>query len=228
MNGEFYKSVQTDIEDAVKYATSLFDAECDLKGDMPLRPWGDAKKLAVLGWSFGGYSALWQMTANPGLYKCAIAICPISSVGAADAESKKAFGGSPLIAKYWEQVFGKDVSRKKAAAMKASPMYHINKIPAGSSVALYHGENDPRAPIQHSYNVLRELKECGVAGEMVAFADEGHGISNRANLLYMYYRIEEFLCKQFGMTAFDAGDDVEQFEQNTGTLKWSAEYKCDV
>ena len=23
-------------------------------------------------------------------------------------------------------------------------------------------------------------------------------------------------------------DDVEQFEQNTGTLKWSAEYKCDV
>ena len=34
MNGEFYKSVQTDIEDAVKYATSLFDAECDLKGDM--------------------------------------------------------------------------------------------------------------------------------------------------------------------------------------------------
>ena len=44
----------------------------------------------------------------------------------------------------------------------------------------------------------------------------------------MYYRIEDFLCKQFNMKAYDAEDDKEQFEKNTATVKWSAEYKQEV
>lgn len=164
------------------------------------------------------------MTSNPGLFKCAVATCPISAVGAADGQSRKAFGGSPLIAKYWNRVFGINVSKNVLAAKKASPMYHIDKVASGSSIALYHGEDDPRAPIQHSYNMLRELKKCGIAGEMVAFSGEGHGMKNHSNSLYMHYRIEEFLCKQFGMTVFDAGDDAKKFEKKTGTVKWSAVY----
>ena len=165
------------------------------------------------------------MTANPEMFKCAVAICPLSSVGAADKLSKKAFGGSPLIAKYWRRVFGRDVSRRKAVAKKASPMYHIDKVAKGASIALYHGETDPRAPLDHSYNILSELKSCGIAGELVTFSGEGHMISKSANVLYMHYRIEEFLCHKFNMTAFDAGGDAKKFEQNTATVKWSAEYK---
>eukprot|EP00580_Thalassiosira_gravida_P014092 CAMPEP_0201682746 /NCGR_PEP_ID=MMETSP0494-20130426/51775_1 /ASSEMBLY_ACC=CAM_ASM_000839 /TAXON_ID=420259 /ORGANISM="Thalassiosira gravida, Strain GMp14c1" /LENGTH=576 /DNA_ID=CAMNT_0048166509 /DNA_START=46 /DNA_END=1776 /DNA_ORIENTATION=- len=222
MNGEFYKSVQADIVDAAKYATRNNDTECD-DVDPPL-PWGDIDQLAILGGSFGGYSALWGITSSDsGLYKCAVAICPISSVGAADEQAKKAFGGSPIIAKYWHRVFGKDVSKKRTIAMKASPMYHIGKV-TNASIGLYHGENDPRAPIEHSYNMLKELKRYGVAGELVTFSGEGHGISKDENFLYMYYRIEEFLCKQFGMELFDAGEDTKKFKQNTATVKWSAEY----
>ena len=228
MNGEFCKSVQTDIEDAINYATAPFDAEEDIRGNMPMRPWGDKNQVAILGGSFGGYSALWQITSNPDLYKCAVAICPISSVGAADAESKKAFGGSPLIAKYWSRVFGKSVSKNRVAAIAASPMYQIKKLEGKGAVALYHGIDDPRAPIQHSYNILSELKKCGVAGEMVAFEGEGHGISKRGNLMYMYYRVEEFLTKQFNLEVFDAEDDDKEFESITGIVKWSAEYKHDV
>lgn len=225
MNGQFYKSLQNDIVDAVKYATSNSDTESNYADEgTPARPWGDPNKVAILGGSFGGYSALWQITSNPTLYRCAVAICPISSVGAADGLSKNAFRGSPLIAKYWHRVFGEDVSKKKMVAKRASPLYHLDEVGDGASIALYHGEDDPRAPIDHSYNMLRKLKENGVAGELVAFTSEGHGIANRANLLYMYYRIEEFLCKKFGMSVFDAGDDVKKFEENTGTVKWSAEY----
>jgi len=225
MNGEFCKSLQEDIVDAAKYATSdpgiespYFDKE------LPPLPWGDPKQLAIFGGSFGGYSALWGMTSNPGLYKCAVAICPISSVGAADEQSKKAFYGSPIVAKYWQRVFGKNISKNKIAATKASPMHHMDKVSEGSSVALFHGANDPRAPIQHSYQVQEKLRKFGIAGEFVEFAGEGHGISKDANKLYMYYRIEEFLCKKFGMSVFDAGDDAKKIEQNDATVKWSADY----
>jgi len=234
MDGEFFRSMQADIVDAARYATSGSEGEfvTENDDDVPELPWGDPSKLAILGGSFGGYSALWGMTStDPGFYKCGVAICPMSSVGAADDQSKKAFRGSPLIAKYWSRIFGKNVSNKKRAAIKASPMYHIDKAAKGPikpSIAVYHGENDPRAPIEHTHNILKELKRCGIAGEVVTFAGEGHGMSKHANLLYMYYRIEEFLCKQFGMESFDAGDDTEKFEKNTATVKWSAEYKTDV
>lgn len=139
--GEFCKSVQADIVDAAKYATSSNKAETSgLDNDIPPLPWGDPDQLAVLGGSFGGYSALWGMSSNPGFYKCAVAICPISSVGAADEQSKKAFRGSPLIAKYWNRVFGVDVSKRRAAAMEVSPMYKIDQIGKGQtklSIALY-------------------------------------------------------------------------------------------
>jgi hypothetical protein len=54
MNGQFYKALQTDIVDAAKYATSASATErTDFEVDIPPRPWGDPKKLAVLGASFG-------------------------------------------------------------------------------------------------------------------------------------------------------------------------------
>ena len=226
MNGEFYKSLQHDISDAVEYATSdqggdrkYFDVE------MPPLPWGDPSQLAILGGSFGGYSALWQMTSNPDIYKCAVAISAISSVGAADKKSQESFGGSPLIQKYWRRVFGERISKLKIDAMKASPMYNLGKVSKEASIALYHGENDPRAPIDHCNHVLEGLKKNGIAGEVVTFAGEGHSISKEANKLYMYYRIEDFICKKLGMQVFDAGDDKKKIEDKTATVKWSAKRK---
>ena len=197
-----------------------------------------------LGGSFGGYSALWGMAFHPGFYKCAVAIVPIASVGAANEQSKKSFGGSPLIAKYWGFVFGEEVSNDKKAAVKASPMYHMDRVCEGSSIALFHGENDPRAPLEHSCRVVEELKKLnlqgnkqwrekgGVSGEFVTFADEGHGIAKEANVLFMYDRIEKFLREKFGMTNNSGNDsdelkvdvsitlNAEWTKGNTATVQW--------
>lgn len=227
MNGRFNRSLQDDIVDAVRYATTSNGesprTESAYTAELPPLPWGDPNKLAIMGSSFGGYSALWGMTSYPGLYRCAVAICPMISVGAADKESKRAYRGSPVIAKYWQRVFGKNISMKRATARRASPVYQIRKVQGGSAIALYHGENDPRSPLRNSQHFLGELKRCAIAGEIVKFAGEGHGISKDSNRLYMYYRIEAFLCRYFGMEAFDAGD-AEKMEGNTGTVTWSAKF----
>ncbi|KAL9191342.1 hypothetical protein ACHAXT_001048 [Thalassiosira profunda] len=228
MAGEFYKSVQTDILDALKYATSEETVEKSAQNRLygesavPPRPWGDPKQLAILGGSFGGYSALWGITANPELYKCSVAICPLSSVGAADEHSKKAFGGNKLIATYWKRVFGTEVSKLAISAKKASPMYQLEKVKEGSSIALYHGEDDRRAPIEHTYGMMEEMKKSGIAGEVVTFAGEGHGIAKDANRLYMYYHIEDILCRKLGLKTFDAEDDAKKMEKNTATVKLSS------
>ncbi|KAL3773892.1 hypothetical protein ACHAWO_007212 [Cyclotella atomus] len=137
MNGQFYQSVQTDISDASVAFSSGQD-------------------MVIFGASFGGYSALWGITEASELYKCAMVKCPLTVVGAANEEGRKMFGGGPLIAKYWQQVFGFDVSNTREVAKKTSPLHQMNKLASGASIQLFHGENDPRAPFEHSIRVIDE------------------------------------------------------------------------
>ena len=202
MGGEFCKSLQQDITDVAKYA--ITEGLCA------------KNQLAIIGGSFGGYSALWGVTFQPDLYKCCVAICPLTAVGAA---APSAFSGSPLVKKYHEMVYGKEISKIKSSAMLASPLYHTDKISATTSVAVFHGEDDPRAPIEHSRNYVEKLKKCDIKGEFVSFAGEGHGISKEENRLFMYNRIEKFLCGQFDLP-IDHGEEV-RWENNTASVEWS-------
>ena len=204
MNGAFCTTLQQDITDVANYAINEGLCAKD--------------RLAILGGSFGGYSALHGLTFQPDLYKCCVAICPLTAVGAADELSKKAFSGSPLVKKYWEMVYGKDVSKQKKSAMDASPLYNTHNIHTMASVALYHGEDDPRAPIEHSRKFVDKLKERNINGEFVSFAGEGHGISKEENRLFMYSRIEKFLCGQFELPS--CGEE-DRWVNNTASIEWS-------
>lgn len=86
------------------------------------------------------------MTSQSKLYKFAVVICPLTVVGAANDQSNKMFGGSPLIAKYWQQVFDEDVSKRKEVVIKASPLNQMDKFASEASIQLFYGGNDPRAP----------------------------------------------------------------------------------
>lgn len=96
MDGAFATGVQEDIQDAVTYAVK--------------NKWCLPGRIAIMGGSFGGYCALAAMTfMNIGNnnrsfphYKCAVAICPPSIMGAANPH--KAFYGNPVVARYWKQV----------------------------------------------------------------------------------------------------------------------------
>ena len=111
-------SLQTDIEDAAISRSG--------------------EDMVIMGASFGGYSALWNMTSTPNFFKCAVVLCPLTVVGAANTQGKM-FGGSPLITKYWNQVFGKDLSENLEVA-RASPLYQIHNISNEASIQIFHGE----------------------------------------------------------------------------------------
>lgn len=206
MDGEFCKSLQQDITDVANYA--IKEGLCA------------KNRLAILGGSFGGYAALFGLTFQPDLYKCCVAICPLTAVGAADAQSKMAFSGSPLVKKYHQMVYGKKVSKKKKFGKEASPLYNTDKInKTMAAVAIFHGVDDPRAPIGHSRKFVEELKKRDIKGEFVSFAGEGHGISKEENLLFMYNRIEKFLCGEFDLP-ISRGDE-HRWENNTASVEWS-------
>ena len=99
-------------------------------------------------------------------------------------------------------------------------MYHVHRVAKGSFIALYHGENDCRAPIEHSYTILWELKKWGIAGEFT-FRGEGHGLSTDDNSMYIHHHIDKFPDKEFGMSTFVTVEDKKMFDKNTGRVEWS-------
>ena len=112
---------------------------------------------------------------------------------------------------YWQQAFGEDVSKIREVAIEASSLYHMDRTAYETSIQLFCGDNDPRAPFEHSVHIVDKLKEQiqngkSISGELISFADEGHGISKEANILYMYNKIEEFICNKFGIDSYSAND----------------------
>eukprot|EP00957_Ditylum_brightwellii_P054704 4144950-Ditylum_brightwellii.AAC.1 len=72
---------------------------------------------------------------------------------------------------------------------------------------LVNGEDDPRVPMSHSDRVIDDLKRrskekgnhCLSGCEYITFADEGHGVRKEKNILYMYDKVEQFLCRQLDL-----------------------------
>ncbi len=145
---------------------------------------------AIMGISYGGTVALAQLALHPELWSGAI-----SSSGITNFLSylKKT---APWRKKVREKEYG---STKKDAHFlrKISPVTFADRIL--SPVLLIHGKNDARVPYTEALQIGKILKKRGVRAELLLFADEGHQIQKRKNILKASARIVGFLISIFSI-----------------------------
>jgi len=154
-------------------------------------------RVAILGASWGGYEALCGMVFDGELYACGVAIVPISSVGAANPS--QAFRNDPLVRRYWDRLYGSQLSKDRRAAEALSPLHNVEKI--GSPLMLVHGDRDPRVPKVHSDRIAVALQKAEIPVYYVSYPDEGHGVKKESNRLDMWGRVERFLCRGLELPA---------------------------
>jgi dipeptidyl aminopeptidase/acylaminoacyl peptidase len=157
-----------------KFLTDLIGRENDievediLKGVDALvaRGLADPDRLAVLGWSNGGY-----------LTNCVIAKttrfkAAISGAGIVDAVMEFGANDEPAYAIVFKKGFPWS---NPARYHKASPTYELNKI--RTPTLIHVGGNDDRCPPGHSRMLYRALKEyVRVPTELLVYPGEGHGL----------------------------------------------------
>ena len=56
---------------------------------------------------------------------------------------------------------------------RLSPIYKLDRIKAATMVQ--HGANDTNVPVIEAEQIVKNLKQRGVAVEYILFPDEGHG-----------------------------------------------------
>lgn len=149
----------------------------------------DAKRVCIIGASYGGYAALWGATRNPERYRCAASFAGVSDLKR-QLSYQLAFKISTRYRKDWRKTVQGD---PKFDPKTVSPLFAVDqlKIP----VLLAHGDDDQTVPFKQSKLYVDALHKAGKQVEFVVYKGEGHSFSSMANKKNWLDRLETFLNK---------------------------------
>jgi dipeptidyl aminopeptidase/acylaminoacyl peptidase len=128
----------------------------------------DKDRLAVTGWSYGGYMTMWAVT-QTNRFRAAIA-----GAGVANWQS---YYGQNSIDQWLIPYFGSTVYDDPAVYARSSPINFIKRAKTPTLVLV--GERDLECPIPQSREFWHALKTLGVPTRLVVYPGEGHMFTRR-------------------------------------------------
>lgn len=147
----------------------------------------DPSKLAIVGWSYGGYAALQSGATAPDLFKAIVAIAPVTDLAALLVDSRNDFnyravqnfvGSGPHI---------KAGSPAQNAAMIKAP------------VLMFHGDLDQNVSVFQSRMMEDKLKGAGKSVRLTEFPGLNHYINDSVAREKMLSESDSFLRASMGM-----------------------------
>jgi len=168
--GHWGDTIQHDILDGLEYLVSqnIIDTE----------------RVCIMGFDFGGYSAVQASIIAPKQFKCAIA-----ASGVYDLEEE--FGTKHIDDYHHGKSYYKKVSGELEKLKDFSPINFINKLE--TPILLVHGGKDTHTSIEQAKQLKNKLDELGKVYVWMNMKNEGYGIYNEKNRLKYYTNVIEFL-----------------------------------
>jgi dipeptidyl aminopeptidase/acylaminoacyl peptidase len=153
----------------------------------------DPHRVAIVGWSFGGYAALLGAVRDSDLFRCAVSIAGISDLGLLLYP-----GGGIVTGEILREQIGTHSAKLKAD----SPRRHADavRIP----ILMFHGDADPQVDIEQSRAMAASLKAAGKPYQFIEFKGATHQIASSADRATMMHTIEDFLTANMGVPAASA------------------------
>ena len=141
-------------------------------------PFVDPGKLAIYGWSYGGYMTLKQLEADPGFYAAGIAGAPVTRWELYDTAYTERYMGDPR--------------RVQKAYDRASALEDAEKI--ADPLLLIHGMSDDNVVFSNSTALAAKLQHLGVPFEMMFYPGETHGVGGPEVSPHLWHTIMRFLA----------------------------------
>jgi len=149
----------------------------------------DARRVVVMGGSYGGYMALAAATFTPTEFAALVDLFGVSDL-------KSLVEGFPA---YWmsdaESIYRKFGDPKNPADAQyqhdRSPLYFLDKVVRPMLVV--QGDRDARVKKDQSDRVVEVLKQHDVPVHYLVLKDEGHGFSRTESIATTYQAVDRFL-----------------------------------
>lgn len=138
-------------------------------------------KLAIVGWSYGGYAALQSQVLDPDLFKAVVAIAPVTDLDALREEFRD-FTSFAIIDSY----IGHGPHIKEG-----SPAQNAERIKA--PVLMFHGDEDDNVHAAQSRTMLGRLKASGHTADLITYPGLDHQLDDSKARSDMLARIDGFL-----------------------------------
>jgi dipeptidyl aminopeptidase/acylaminoacyl peptidase len=132
----------------------------------------DAKRIGIMGGSYGGYMTLEGLTTYPDLFAAGVDLFGMVNFFTFFEHTE------PWMAAISTIEYG-DPKTQPDLLRRLSPLGSIEKIVSPTMVQ--HGANDTNVPVVEAEQVVANLKKRGVPVEYILFPDEGHGWRKTAN-----------------------------------------------
>jgi dipeptidyl aminopeptidase/acylaminoacyl peptidase len=147
--------------------------------DLIARGIADPDRLAIGGWSYGGYMSEWAITQTT-RFKAAV-----SGAGLSNLISEY---GTEQHPSYDEWFYGIPYEPEKIAGyLNSSPFVHLKN--AKTPTLILQGEADTVDPVGQSLELYRGLKRYGVDSELVLYPREPHSFHEEKHLIDRLNRI---------------------------------------
>ncbi len=173
--GQWGRAMQDDVDDGMDWLVKQGIA--------------DARRVCLVGISYGGYAALWGATRNPERYRCAVSLAGVTDI-ARQVKYANHFDDNKKSRDDWQQTVQGD---KSFDLKTVSPLYTVDRLKV--PVLVLHGEKDQRVLPKQSRLYADALKAAGKTFEYVSIPDDGHGYTTTAAAKIWYDRLDAFLAK---------------------------------
>jgi dipeptidyl aminopeptidase/acylaminoacyl peptidase len=149
----------------------------------------DPKRICIMGWGFGGYSALLGAARNGDVYKCAVSVNGIS-----DLEMQIDHGivtGDKELRRF--QIGGDPGKLKRDSPLQQAANIRI-------PVLLVHGAKDWQVQPDHSKAMARALERNKTPSELVIIKGANHELERQSDRVTLLQKVEAFLATNLGRT----------------------------
>jgi acetyl esterase/lipase len=146
----------------------------------------DPNRLAIVGWSYGGYAALQSEITEPSLFKAVAAIAPVTDLEMLKQESAD-YTNAQVVA---------DFIGSGPHVIEGSPLRHASAIKV--PVLLVHGDMDLNVRIAESEKMEAALRTAGTPVEFLRYKSLDHQLEDSAARIEMLTKIGQLLDRTIG------------------------------
>ena len=141
------------------------------------RPEIDGERMAIMGWSYGGYETLFTMSTKNHPFKCGVAIAPVTDWKLYDSAYTERYMRRPQV----------NIGGYESASL-------LNKAAdLTGNVLIIHGTGDDNVHVQHTMQYIDALVRADKQFEMQLYPDDNHFLRKGNNAQHMHKRILNFL-----------------------------------
>ena len=137
----------------------------------------DADRMAILGWSYGGYQTLYTMSRTDNPFKAGIAIAPVTDWRLYDSAYTERYMRRPQV---------------NERGYNNASLLPLAKDLTGK-VLIIHGTGDDNVHLQHTMQYIDALVRADKQFEMQLYPDDNHFLRRGNNASHMHQRILNFL-----------------------------------